>query len=71
MPFVWILVSWFVAPCLLSYTLAAALLSKSVLGAILQCQGHLAASVLPDPLSLASKNSVCGFYSVQNLKKSL
>lgn len=42
----------FVAPCLYSYTLATAVLSKPVLCAVLQPQGHLATSILPDVLSL-------------------
>lgn len=45
----------FVAPCLYSYTLATALLSMPVLGAVLQPQGHLATSILPDAFSLATE----------------
>ena len=45
----------FVAPCLYSYSLVTALLSKPVLGAVLQRQGHLVTSILPDTLSLETE----------------
>lgn len=65
--------------CLYSYSLATALLSysltKPVLSAFLQPQGHLATFIPPDLPSLGTEwlhpNRVCGFCSMQGLEKSL